>query len=233
MARVGNRVLGVDISPNHAGFVLLSDGEPTHYRYVAERQAVAKKSKALGAYVDFSKVKDLHERGCRRVAFWWDYLQRVLVDCEPEYVGIEDYAYGAGRNAHQIGEVGGLLRLLAWRRGVRLRLHDPSSLKMFVAHDGTADKREVAHFAKERWHDCRTFERFSYDTPKGRHTTTEEDLCEAFALAELVWLEVRLRDGRARLGDLHPKEVQVFNRVTHRWQSNLLDRDWLQRRDAL
>jgi hypothetical protein len=106
-----------------------------------------------------------------------------------------------------------------------MRLHDPSSLKIFTAHDGSASKPEVVRCAKKRWPESKEFAKYS----EGKYTATEEDLCDALAIAKMTWTEVLLRNGAMRLKDLHPQEVRVFNRCTSRWPTSLLDRDWLQR----
>lgn len=222
-------VLGADISMNHGAFVNLEEGELAGYQYVTDRQKVAKMSKEHGTYMFAHKLRDMHERGVVRLAFWSSYLAKRFALGPAVYVGVEDYAYGAAMNAHQIGEVGGLFRLKAWLRGHAIRFHDPKSVKMFAVHDGSADKREVAYFVQERWPETKEFARYSYVRGKTDYTVVEEDLCDAFAVAKLVWLEVQLRRGDVLMKDLHEKEVQVFNRVTKQWPVNILGRSWLQR----
>lgn len=223
-------VLGTDLSMNHGAFVTLDGaGEMADYRYVTDRVKVATKSRLHGEYFNAGKIRDMHARGVVRTVFWDVYLNRLFAGALT-HVGIEDYAYDQVMGAHQMGEVGGLFRLKAYMRGVCLRIHDPGSIKMFAAHDGSADKREVAHFVKERWTEAQEFERYSYDRPKGAFTEIEEDLCDAFAVAKLVWTEIQLRAGKMKMSDLHPKEVQVFNRTTKQYPVNILGREWLQRR---
>lgn len=228
MEGVSGFVLGADVSMNHGGFVYLDEaGEMTAYRFVTDRLKTARKSAAHGTHMPTSKIRDMHARGLVRLSFWTTYFTNIL---EPaEYVGAEDYAYRMPMNAHQIGEVGGQFRLKAWLRRKKIRFHDPSTVKMFAAYDGSADKREVAHFAKQRWPEAKKFERYSHETARGAFTEVEEDLCEALAIAKLVWLEIQLRAGVVKLSDLHTKEIQVFNRTTDRWPVNILGREWYQR----
>lgn len=223
---IQNRVVGVDLSPNHGAFVILDDGELVGYHYVTGVQAIAKLSKSHGTY--FSRGKkgqdsQMHEAE-RRVS-WYCYLAVFFEAFAPEYVGIEDYAYRASQNSHQIGEIGGLARMVSWIYNCKLRLHGPESIKLFASHDGAASKEDVQDDCLKRWPE--TYEFFKYKTERNR--TTVEDLFDAFALAQLVWLEVQIRSGDVPLNTLHKKELQVFNRVTKRWTTNLLGRDWIQK----
>lgn len=216
--------MGADISMNHGAFVFLLDGKLKDYQYVTDRQKVAKKAKAHGTYLPHSRVKDMHERSLRRLEFWGGYLYDLL-EAMPAYVGVEDYAYRVSQHAHQIGEVGCLLRLQSWYHGAKIRFHDPSTVKLFAAYDGSADKTEMAFQVQQRWPETQEFARYV----DGKYRYVAEDLCDAYAVAQLVWREVQLRRGEIILKSLHAKEIQVFNRVTQRWPSNILDREWVQR----
>jgi hypothetical protein len=219
-------VMGSDVSINHGAFVLLhvDDGSLAGFHYVTERLSVAKKSSEHGTYMPHVKIKNMQERGVRRAEFWGGYLYDLLEGC-PKYVGIEDYAYRISQNAHQIGEIGCLLRLQCWYHGCKIRFHGPETVKMFGAYDGTADKQLMIDSVFQRWPEAKVFERYQ----EGKYTATLEDLCDAYVLARLVWTEVKLRAGLIQLNKLHPKVIQVFNRCTKRWPTNVLDRDWLQR----
>jgi Holliday junction resolvasome RuvABC endonuclease subunit len=157
----------------------------------------------------------------------------------PHYVAIEDYAVRAEQGAHYLGEAGGIARILCWFRGVSLRLHDPVTAKMFVAHDGTCQKDEVERCVLERW--GVDFSKFNQPRPNPtekkpnpkQNRTTSEDLSDAFALAQMAWTEVQIRRGELNLSDLHPKEIQVFNRVTKTYPVSLLGRDWIKNPDGV
>lgn len=218
-------VMGIDISINHGAFVVLEDGVLAGYRFVTDRKTVADKSKGAGMYMPAAKLKDAQERGVVRIAFWSQYLATLLNNVY-EYVGIEDYAYRAAMNAHQIGEIGGMVRLRLWKAGCKIRLHDPGSVKMFAAHDGTADKDLMVATVRKRWPETEAFARHSEGS---KYVVIEEDLCDAYAIAQLVWTEVQLRRGELQMSQLLEKEVRVFNRCTKRWPTSVLGRDWLHR----
>lgn len=228
------RIIGADISLNHGAFVLLEDGDIKDFLYYTDAAGSAERSKRHGRRVKLIDHPDRQIRAMARLA-WIENLmdKQVLMSWKPDYIGIEDYAIRAEQGAHYLGEVGGIARILCWFRGIKLRLHDPTSVKMFATHDGTAQKDLIEQRVQERW----DVEFGEFNTPPPKPTAknptphqnrrTSEDLADAYAIAQLVWHEVRLRDGTLSLKTMHEKEIRVFNRITKTYPINLLDRDWI------
>jgi Holliday junction resolvasome RuvABC endonuclease subunit len=231
------KVLGIDASLNHGAAVELTDGVLSNFWYCTDIAGAAAKSKKRGFRLEVptpTKVRDPQVRAMYRLAWlehFWD--KNVLMKSLPFAVGLEDYALSEAQGSHQIGEIGGTIRLLCWFRGLRLRLHDPVTLKMYTAHDGTADKSMMEAAVQDRW--GVDFSIFNPPAPKPtaknkapkQNRTVSEDLHDAYALAQLTWLEVQLRRGEVLLKDLHEKEIRVFNRVTKAHPVSLLDREWI------
>jgi len=220
---------GWDISLNHGAVVQLRDAELDGFWYYTDVAGSADRSKAHGFRLNVPNKADRQTRQMLRLAWIEDWLdKRILVPNRPDFVAIEDYAIRAEQGAHYLGEVGGVARLLCWFRGVRFRLHDPISAKMFAAWDGTAQKDLVEAKVKERW--GQDFGKFNAPPPKrGKQSRrTSEDLADAYALAQLVRTEARLRAGEIQLTDLeHDKARQVFIRATKTYPVNLLGREWI------
>jgi hypothetical protein len=88
---------------------------------------------------------------------------------------------------------------------------------MYACHKGNAKKHEVQAAVAERWHpdfgDC--------------GAQAHEDLCDAYVLAQMGLVEAQLRAGEVAMSDLHPKEIQVFNRTTRTAPINVLGRGWI------
>jgi Holliday junction resolvasome RuvABC endonuclease subunit len=232
------KILGMDISLNHGAIVELVDGELSNFWYYTSLAGSANISKR-GYRIDPAvfKFKDKLAVGVARLEWIEKFLQEeVLSNSAAEYSGIEDYALRAEQGSHQLGEAGGVARLLCYKAGLKLRLHDPISTKMFVAHDGTCQKDAVQRAVERRW----GVDFSPVDQPPKKSTPkrpnpkqnkqTSEDLSDAFAIAQLVWTEVQLRSGKIIMSDLHEKEVRVFNRTTKTYPLNLLGRDWIYRR---
>lgn len=221
-------VHGWDLSLNHGAFVELIDGELSNYWYVTDNATAAAKKHGTRLDPELLKIKDPNERNLRRIVWWEHFIDKqILMPRAPEYVGIEDYALDA-RQGHMKGELGGIARILCWFRGVKIRLHDPLSIKMFAAHDGTCQKDEIERAVLKRWG-----QDFSDRNPpkapkaKRQNRTVSEDIADAYAIAQMIWAEVQLRRGDLQLNEFHEKEIRVFNRVTKTYPVSLLDRDWI------
>lgn len=224
-----SKILGIDLSLNHAGFVQLNErAEIDRYLVVTDVQGAARSApKGRGLFLGKVKAEDRQAVQMARLMWWEAFLSKLLDEWEPTHVVVEDYAMRADSNAaYNIGEQGGLIRLVALRHGCFLRLHDPMSVKMFGADNGTATGREVADVATARWKldfaNCNP-----PPAPRGQNTVPEEDLCAAYVLARMGWTEHQVRSGALALNTLESKQIQVFNRVTKANPVNLLGREWL------
>lgn len=217
-------VAGWDVSLNHSAMIQLTDGELSDFKFITDRAGDSQTSKRavrLQVPKDIRDAKDKHRINMWRLNFITDQFWKWLSNT-PDYVGIEDYALRAEQGAHQMGEAGGAARLTCYKAGIPFRLHDPTSVKMFIAHDGSCGKDEVKHAVSERWD--MEFEQF--DT--GKSEQTSEDLADAYGIAQMVWLEYQLRHGLIALSDFHPKEIRVFHRVTKYQPVCLLERGWIE-----
>jgi hypothetical protein len=179
-----------------------------------------------------TKFKDKQHFNAIRIAWWENYLWQVIEDRKPDFVGIEDYALDLAQGAHQLGELGGLARIMLMIHEVPFRLHEPQTVKMFTAHNGNAGKNQMEKAARERWGiDFRDYNQpIKEGAKKGQDTEVCEDLSDALSVAKLVWAEVQIRRGDLTMDMLeHEKEIQVFNRTTKAYPVNLLNREWIRR----
>jgi Holliday junction resolvasome RuvABC endonuclease subunit len=227
------RIQGWDIAPNHAGFVEIEDGHVLALWYYTTLVEAAKRGKDHAEKAPTLATKDLDERSLLRTLWVEDFIKRRVLPSKPDFIGIEGYALEGGNSPHYTGELGGAVRRLAYGSGAKVRIVDPMTVKMFAAHNGAAKKPQVRAAILERWG-----LRFNeFDPPKkknakNQNTTTSEDLCDAYAIAKFVSVEIELRAGRITLSDLHAKEIQCFNRVTKAYPVNLLGREWLWKGEA-
>jgi len=108
-------------------------------------------SSSTGA-VRVGTVRPKKMKGLDRIAFIRDQVHGLIEEVQPELVAYEGYAMGrfAGR-AFDLGELGGVLKLMLFERKIRLLLVPPTCLKLFATGKGNADKdRVMAAMAKER-----------------------------------------------------------------------------------
>lgn len=91
-----------------------------------------------------------------RVKMITDALFEFLLITRPTRWCLEGYSFGARQQAHQLGELGGVIRYrgLHYSRKGRLPypiIAPPSSLKKFATGRGNADKVAVAVAASQLW----------------------------------------------------------------------------------
>lgn len=223
------KILGIDLALNHAGLVMLDGlGNIDRFLVVTDTKGAAERGGERSVYLKKIAHADRQAVQLHRLAWWHSFLWDILKQWAPTHVVVEDYALRAESNAaYNIGEQGGVVRLISLLRGKLLRLHDPMSVKMFGSGNGSATGREVADVASERWR--LDFSGLNPPPPKkgAQNTVPEEDLCAAYILARMGWTEIELRAGRLALSALDAKQIQVFNRVTKANPVNVLGREWL------
>lgn len=81
--------------------------------------------------------------GLQRLSYLRDHVEEILDNYQPHVVMLENYAHGKGNRAHQIGEWGGVLRMLLRDMGRPVVLVSPAALKTFATGNHQADKEAV------------------------------------------------------------------------------------------
>jgi Holliday junction resolvasome RuvABC endonuclease subunit len=119
--------LGVDQSLNGTGLcVLEDDGRVRHMQTVN-----------VGS-----------RRGAERLAFI-ELSTAALLDGKINFVCLEGYSYNSTGKVFQLGEVGGVLQLLFYKRGLSYAVVPPASLKKFAVGNPAADKEAVVKAARQ------------------------------------------------------------------------------------
>jgi Holliday junction resolvasome RuvABC endonuclease subunit len=81
-----------------------------------------------------------------------DAIEHTGITLDPAFfVAIEDYAYSKGDKAHQIGELGGVLRLMFHENNYRWKAINPSHVKQFTTGKGNAGKEDMAVDIYAQW----------------------------------------------------------------------------------
>jgi len=109
--------------------------------------------------------------GVTRLACIRDSLRDVLA-AEPDicYAAIEGYSIESVNRSFDLGELGGLVRLVLHDAGIPFVVVAPKSLKQFVSSDGSATKELMREAVLKKW--GMDFE--------------QDDECDAFGLAQLA-----------------------------------------------
>lgn len=212
------RVLGIDLSLNHAAFVELIDDSIRAFLVVTSTKSIAAQTDGTILISADAPTKDDH--AVARLGWWRTNLPLILANFDPERIAFEDYAYSAKHSAHQIGEVGGLLRLALLDYGRPWRRYAPDHIKLFAAHNAKAEKVHMIDACRERWGVD-----WAFLIPPG--TKREEaagDAADATAIAYFLRSELLVRAGTRQLTDLHEAERRAFLKTSKHFEENLLAR---------
>lgn len=239
--------VGADISVNHSAIVVLTpDGQILRHFYLTEKLKDTKAT--LGGTRVLTMSRNFITRTqfeITRLIWLRDYYETVMdailksaVNCGASgiYCAMEGYAFkliGArvtpdGKKLppmtkgkpYQIGEAASVVKILAHDYGMKLRLHDPTSVKMFATGAGNAAKETVTEASSIMWQ-SKTRKEFPF--PAG---DVSGDVGDALALAEMARVEQEVRSGRTALSELPQGQRRVFIRTTTANPINILDTPW-------
>jgi len=90
-------------------------------------------------------------KGVERLAWIDTSVFEAIEEYKVKAVAIEGYSYMSRWRAHDLGEVGGIIRLGLYRRKIDFEVVPPPTLKKFVSGKGNANKEFVVLSAFRRW----------------------------------------------------------------------------------
>jgi crossover junction endodeoxyribonuclease RuvC len=120
-------ILGIDASLTGTGVVLLSDNVKDHRRIESKNT------------------------GVKRLIEIEDILKNIVDAVPIDLVVIEDYAYSKGNQAHQVGELGGVIRRMLFKKMQKWIVVAPSQVKKFATGKGNANKDLVLMNVYKKW----------------------------------------------------------------------------------
>lgn len=220
------RYVGLDISLNHGAAVCLNafgQAGNVNARFFSTTKKVVQQDSSRGYLLPLLKSVEHDTLALDRLNSIRRWLVRTLDFFQPTFVGLEGYAFSRANQAHQLGEVGGLIRLTLYNDGYTFRIHDPASVKLFASGKGDATKEEVAEGALRLWN----FDAAAHFGALGKDTLG--DLTDAYVISRMVATEAELRRAEVKLSDLPEPQIRVFNRTTKSHPENILARDWTRR----
>lgn len=121
-------VMGIDPSLTSTGWVVLADGDLYKHGTI--------NSKLTGPARLLEIKKDIFE---------------LLLLYKPKMVAIEGYAYAAANKAHQIGELGGVLRCLLYEKADDWREYPPTVVKKYCTGKGNGKKEDMKLWTYKKW----------------------------------------------------------------------------------
>jgi crossover junction endodeoxyribonuclease RuvC len=90
-----------------------------------------------------------NQTGVKRLIEIRDHVRDIVGDAD--FVVIEGYAYARVNQAHKMGELGGVLRVMFREEGIKYIEVAPSAVKKFATGKGNANKEAVAVGIYKRW----------------------------------------------------------------------------------
>jgi crossover junction endodeoxyribonuclease RuvC len=100
-----------------------------------------------GSVVALETIKTRDLRGAARLQYIRDRAKQIVSRAEVS-AAVEAYAYGAVGRVFELGEVGGVLRLLLHDHGLPYLTVAPASLKLFATGRASAEKSDVIAAAR-------------------------------------------------------------------------------------
>lgn len=234
------KIFGLDISPDHAGAVVLDGkGKVIDYCYftsvkklvdVDPQHAVLLSKKGKDESKDVFRLRRFPEflHGLLNLE------RRVSTTLPPTYTSIEGYAYASKTTSIcQIAELTGYLKHMIFTGGGRIRIHDPLTVKLFAVGKGNSMKKDIVKKALTEFDIPEDLIKKKHIKKDGHVEKVEEydgpatDLADAYFLAKMMQVELKLRSGELLLKNLSEGERRIFLRVTKAYPVNLLDRSFI------
>jgi len=165
------KVLGIDQSLNHTGYVVLIDG------------------KVLKTGLIEPKIK-----GTIRLVTIRNELIKLLEFHRPHLVGMEDYAYSGRGRVFNLGELGGIIKVLCADKRKPLMIINPLQIKKYATNNGKADKELMIKKTKEK-----TGILFS-----------DDNICDAYNIANIVTQVFNVQAKITKLSDYKNYEKEII-----------------------
>ena len=221
-----DNMVTIDPSPTGTALTYYVGRTMVDFRFTTEVKKWAKLYKEEAILIPNVKKGDENAR-MERLAIVEFEVQKFLNVWGPSYIGIEDYiwhTHGKGGGVIQVSELGGVIRLLLFNMGYRLRTYEPMSVKIARTGMGNADKEDMMEVARE---ELAGTEMGDYlERLPGKYF---ENIADSMAVAELLDWELRLRRGLTTTREMPKRIVRVVNRVTKAVPDCLLDRPFVAR----
>lgn len=121
-------VMGIDPSLASTGLVVLANGN-----------------------LILHETLEVKEKGIARLLTLQNILEERLIAYNPDLVVVEGYAFARSNQAHQMGELGGMIRILLTQKRYSWIEVAPTQAKKFATGKGNAPKDIILRDVYKRW----------------------------------------------------------------------------------
>lgn len=216
--------IGLDLSLNHWALVGI-DNTSVKIKFSSQTKKYIKNNLGILS-PKIKKELDFEDFNLKRIDKNYQTIVNTIKEWSKEkvfIVGLEGYSFcSVSRSILQIAELSGIIKFWIWENG-NLRIHDPSSIKIFATGCGSATKKQVFDFVSKEYNIPSYLVKEEKDDIGGPAT----DICDAYVLAKMVQTEKELQDGKILLKDLPPYRRRIFLRTTKSNPINILGREFL------
>lgn len=156
--------MGIDLALGHSGVIVIDANKKVMHQAIIRPK----------------------ETNIRRLYVIKDAVLNIINRFKPNIVVLEGYAFNKPFRAHQMGEIGGIIRLLTYLHNIPLLVIPPKRVKIFACGTGRATKEEIIKGVYYNW----------------GLEFTDSDLADAYVLALMglyyVWPEIRVELDKMR-----------------------------------
>lgn len=201
--------MGIDPSLDGTAITKFVGDEFKDYWFFTEVKKLAKNNKHAIYIPQFKHQLE-------KLVWTIDRVTEIIEENKPDYVAIEDYAFRAiGRVFHIGGYVEGI-KMFLYRKGIPIRLYEPSRVKQFTTGSGNADKPAMVLEAYKKWNvdfsDC------------GQYSN---NVVDAYAINKLLVLELAIRNKEVNLEDCSKIIQNIFLSTTKKNKVPLIEREFI------
>ncbi len=124
-------IMGIDASLDGTGIAVIPD-DPR--KQLILNQRIESKKSGVSRLLEIEKE-----------------IEDIFDTIKPKIVCLEGYAFAKGYQAHQMGELGGVLRRMLYLKGARVIEVGPSQVKKFATGKGNTKKEMIILNVYKRW----------------------------------------------------------------------------------
>lgn len=197
-------ICGIDASTNSTGVVKLTlddDLNVIEKDYLGFVQTEKYKTEKIRFHHKENAFKNLPEK--------WNFMTSNIISfiSAADYIAQESYSYASkGAAIFEIAEMAGILKQKIWDFGIKHRLYEPTTIKMFATDNGHANKIEM-YLAYLKLENVFDLSKFPIPVKKEGSSPTS-DIVDAHWIVALLLLELKIRKGLIQVKDLPTKKMK-------------------------
>lgn len=207
------KTCSLDPSLTGSAFIMFEDYKMADYYFFTN----TKKYKSDEHAIVLPRL-DEYKNDIERLIYIKEEIVSRIINFNPDYFAIEGYANKADDS--KVYTIGGFIEGIKERlylQGIKIRIYEPTRIKLFITGNGSAGKPEMA---------VGCFKKYGIDFVQyGKGIS--ENLVDAYCIGEMLNFELQIREN-TKLLDNNPKYVQdCFLKKTKSNPIPLIEREFI------